>query len=292
MSGRMLRLLGRTGSVFPLFHVKHFAQMDQKDRKNMPKIIAVANQKGGVGKTTTAVNLAASLAKNGRSTLIVDCDPQGNASSGLGVRPAPKTPSLYTFLMEEPYTAPIHHPLAPKLDLAVIPSNSDLATAEWELFNAEKSELVLKSRLKSIGERYEYVILDCPPSLGLLTINSLIAAQTVLIPLQCEYYAMEGLTLLLETIRKIKLRFNPGLSIEGILLTMFDRRNNLAHQVANEIRGHLQFRVFKTFVPRNVRLSESPSYGLPAVLYDAHCTGTKAYLNLADEILNNGALAA
>lgn len=254
----------------------------------MPKIIAIANQKGGVGKTTTAVNLAASLSRSGERVLLIDCDPQGNASSGLGVRINNQEPSFYSFLLDDSSPDPIRHPFAPKLDMALLPSNTRLAAAEWDLISQDKAETLLSRRLDSIQDDYSYVLLDCPPSLGLLTVNSLTAAHSVLIPLQCEYYAMEGLTFLLETIRRIKLRFNQQLSIEGILLTMFDRRNNLAHQVATEIRSHLQFRVFKTFIPRNVRLSESPSYGLPALLYDPNCTGARAYMDLAGEILEQG----
>jgi len=254
----------------------------------MPKVIAVANQKGGVGKTTTAINLAASLARQGQSVLLIDCDPQGNATSGLGVRLSSKSATFCSFLLGDTATPPIQRPLA-DLDLFLLPSNSQLATAEWDLLSQEQSELVLQNRLNTLTEPYDYILLDCPPSLGLLTLNSLTASNAVLIPLQCEYYAMEGLTLLLETIRRIKLRFNPHLTIEGILLTMFDRRNNLSHQVANEVRNHLKFRVFDTLIPRNVRLSESPSYGLPVLLYDPQCPGAKAYLDLAREIIGHGA---
>jgi chromosome partitioning protein len=254
----------------------------------MSRIIAIANQKGGVGKTTTAINLSAALAQRGQSVLVVDCDPQGNASSGFAVRPGSKEPSLYQFLFEENGAAPIVKPLA-ELPLALLPANSNLVAAELELLSHDQRETLLRNRLNGLRSTYGYILLDCPPSLGLLTVNALTAAQSVLIPLQCEYFALEGLSLLLETIRRIKIRLNPSLLIEGVLLTMFDRRNNLSHQVANEIRGHLKFNVFKTMIPRNVRLSESPSHGLPVMLYDPQCVGSKAYAGLADEILARGA---
>lgn len=254
----------------------------------MSRVIAVANQKGGVGKTTTAINLAASLSHFGKKVLLIDCDPQGNASSGLGVRLSIKAPSFHTFLMDPAAPDPVTHPLTPKLDMAIIPSHSGLAAAEIELLSYDHAETLLLRRLATIKDQYAFVILDCPPSLGLLTVNSLTAAQGVVIPLQCEYYAMEGLTLLLDTIRKIRLRYNPFLAVEGIVLTMFDRRNNLSHQVANEIRNHLGYRVFDTVIPRNVRLSESPSYGLPVLLYDSGCAGAKTYLQLSRELLAGG----
>ena len=257
-------------------------------RKIMAQVIAIANQKGGVGKTTTAVNLSASLARMHQRVLLIDCDPQGNASSGLGVRLQPDDPSFYTFLTDDGAPPPFHKPLPPPLDLTLIPSCATLAAAEWDLFSRDHAETLLSRKIHPLKDRFTHILLDCPPSLGLLTVNGLTAAQSVLIPLQCEYYALEGLTLLLDTIRKIRMRFNPDLAIEGILVTMFDRRNNLAHQVVNEIRKHLQFRVFETFIPRNVRLSESPSHGLPALLYDPGCAGAKAYLSLASEILTNG----
>ena len=249
----------------------------------MPRIIAVANQKGGVGKTTTAINLAAGLSQKGERVLLVDCDPQGNASSGLGVRTPPKECSLSTMLLPE---APCASPLKPlsQIDLALIPSNSDLAAAEWRLHATSDPEQALQRILAPIRNGYTYIIIDCPPSLGLLTVTSLIAADAVLVPLQCEYFALEGLTQLLETIRKVKLRWNPHLILEGIVLTMFDRRNNLSHQVANEVRKHFN-RVFTTLIPRNVRITESPSHGLPVTLYDPNSPGANAYMALAEEML-------
>ncbi len=251
----------------------------------MSRTIAIANQKGGVGKTTTAINLGTALAERGQKVLVVDCDPQGNASSGFGTHLGSNDPGLFQFLFEENQPAPIVTPLA-DLPLSLLPANSHLVAAEFELLSHDQRETLLRERLDGLRSAYAYILLDCPPSLGLLTVNALNAAQSVLIPLQCEYFALEGLSLLLDTIRRIKIRLNPSLLIEGVLLTMFDRRNNLSHQVANEIRGHLRFNVFKTMVPRNVRLSESPSHGLPVLLYDAQCLGSKAYLALADEILS------
>ena len=250
----------------------------------MSSIIAIANQKGGVGKTTTAINLATALAQHGQRVLVVDCDPQGNASSGFGTHLGSQDPGLFQFLFEDHQQAPIVMPLA-NLPLALLPANSHLVAAEFNLLSHERRETLLRERLTGLQTEYAYIFLDCPPSLGLLTVNALTAAQSVLIPLQCEYFALEGMSLLLDTIRRIKIRLNPTLLIEGVLLTMFDRRNNLSHQVANEIRGHLRFNVFKTMIPRNVRLSESPSHGLPVLLYDAQCVGSKAYQALADEVL-------
>jgi len=246
----------------------------------MAKIIAIANQKGGVGKTTTSVNLAASLAVAERRTLLVDCDPQGNATSGLGLHRDQIQKDLYQLLQptETICTTALSH-------LHIIPATRELIGAEVELQALPGRARVLRDSLNRVVSQYDYVILDCPPSLGLLTVNALTAAKTVIIPLQCEYYAMEGLSQLIRTIQLVKRSLNPKLGIEGILLTMFDGRNNLCHQVAAEVRIHFKRRVFQTVVPRNVRLSESPSHGKPALLYDISSKGARAYLELAKELI-------
>jgi chromosome partitioning protein len=250
----------------------------------MGKIIAIANQKGGVGKTTTSVNLAASLAVAERRTLLVDCDPQGNATSGLGIQRDQIEKDLYQLLINETQPAETLTNTALKY-LQIIPATRELIGAEIELQVLQRREKMLQHSLRSLVSNYDYIIMDCPPSLGLLTVNALTAAKTVIIPLQCEYYAMEGLSQLLRTIQLVKRTLNPGLGVEGILLTMFDSRNNLCHQVASEVRIHFKGRVFKTVVPRNVRLSESPSHGKPALLYDVNSTGARAYLELAKEVI-------
>jgi chromosome partitioning protein len=250
----------------------------------MGKIIAIANQKGGVGKTTTSVNLASSLAVAERRTLLVDCDPQGNATSGLGIQRDQIEKDLYQLLINETQPAETLTNTALKY-LQIIPATRELIGAEIELQTLQGREKMLLHSLSSLISQYDYIIMDCPPSLGLLTVNALTAAKTVIIPLQCEYYAMEGLSQLLRTIQLVKRTLNPGLGVEGILLTMFDSRNNLCHQVASEVRTHFKGRVFKTVVPRNVRLSESPSHGKPALLYDVNSTGARAYLELAKEVI-------
>ncbi len=253
----------------------------------MGRVISIANQKGGVGKTTTAVNLSACIAAAEKRTLLVDIDPQANSTSGVGFDKDQLTQNIYHILirgygMEEI----IRQTEIPYLDLAG--SNADLIGAEVELINELAREKKLDTVLQEVKGAYEYIFIDCPPSLGLLTINSLTAADSVIIPLQCEYYALEGLSQLLKTIRLIKRYLNPELEIEGILLTMFDVRNNLSHQVVEEVQSHFRDKVFKTIIPRNVKLSEAPSYGKPILLYDINSKGAESYLNLAREILTNG----
>ena len=254
----------------------------------MRKIISIANQKGGVGKTTTAINLAASLAAAERKTLLVDCDPQGNSSSGLGLdRETVYRHNLYRAMTGEiPVSETLCNTPLPKLQ--IIPSNQDLVGVELEFVSLADRERKLKNLLAGVDPSYEYILIDCPPSLGLLTMNALVASNRLIVPLQCEYFAMEGLGHLMNTVRMIKARLNPDLSLMGILLTMFDSRNRLAHLVAEDVKKHFGDRVFKTVIQRNVRLSESPSHGLPIILYDIKSRGAMGYLELAREILSNG----
>ncbi|MFQ5901348.1 MAG: ParA family protein [Thermodesulfobacteriota bacterium] len=253
----------------------------------MGKIISVANQKGGVGKTTTAVNLSASLAVAEKKVLLIDLDPQGNATSGMGITEKRIGRTIYNVLIEEVEIEEVIIS-SPLPFLHLIPSNSDLIGAEIEFVDDPRRENRLKNALDYIEDRYDYIIIDCPPSLGILTLNALTASDAVLIPLQCEYYALEGLSQLLKTIKIIKKRFNPSLYVEGILLTMFDSRNNLSHQVAEEVISHFKGKVFETIIPRNVRLSESPGFGKPVIQYDIHSKGAISYLQLAKEFLFKG----
>jgi chromosome partitioning protein len=253
----------------------------------MARVICVANQKGGVGKTTTAVNLSASIAAAEKRVLLIDIDPQGNSTSGVGLTKEGSNGTIYQALLRGSGMREMIQKTALSY-MDVVISNTDLIGAEVELIEEEDREKKLDQLVKEVDAEYDYIFIDCPPSLGLLTINSLTAAHSVIIPLQCEYYALEGLGHLLKTIRLIKQSLNPKLEIEGILLTMFDSRNNLAHQVAEEVRKHFREKVFRTVIPRNIRLSEAPSYGKPVLLYDIHSKGAESYLNLAGEILRNG----
>ena len=252
----------------------------------MGKIVAIANQKGGVGKTTTAINIAACLAAAGKHILLVDTDPQGNSTSGLGIERANLNTSLYNIYN---HTKHIHELMQrTELDyLQIIPSHIDLIGAELELISREGRESILKQALQTIKHKYDFIFIDCPPSLSLLTLNALVAADSLLIPMQCEYYALEGISSIIKTLELVRQAYNPSLDIEGILLTMFDGRNTLANQVAIELKKHFGEKVFKTMIPRNVTLAEAPSHGKPIILYDIHSKGAQSYLALAEEVMGN-----
>ena len=258
----------------------------------MAKTVCVVNQKGGVGKTTSSVNIAAALATLGKRVLIVDLDPQGNASSGIGLkRHDYQDSNVYHLLIAEAQVKEVIYKTAFD-NLFVIPANADLVGAEIELVNEHRREYRLKEAFAQIDQDFDYIFIDCPPSLGLLTLNALTSADSFLVPLQCEYYALEGLSQLLNTAGLVKKSLNPDLKIEGILLTMFDSRNNLSHQVVGEIRSHFADKVFNSIIPRNVRLSEAPSHGLPIFEYDRKSVGSRKYLELAEEILENNKVAS
>ncbi|MGH8668987.1 MAG: ParA family protein [Burkholderiales bacterium] len=253
----------------------------------MPRVLAVVNQKGGVGKTTTSVNLAAALAQAGRRVLLVDLDPQGNATMGSGIDKRAVGRTVYHVLLGLAEAAGLRVRVE-RGGFDLLPANRDLAGAEIELVELDSRETRLKSALERVAHEYDFVLIDCPPSLSLLTVNALTAAQRVLIPMQCEYYALEGLSDLVGTIKRVRANLNPELEIAGLLRTMYDPRNTLSQQVSQQLEEHFKEKVYRTVVPRNVRLAEAPSYGVPAVLWDAASKGAQAYLALADEILAQG----
>ena len=250
----------------------------------MTKVISIANQKGGVGKTTTTINLATSLSAVNKKILIVDADPQGNASTGIGVSYEERTPNLYDLIVnKELDKKSIKKTIVP--NLSIISANTDLAAAEVELAGLEKREFVL-SKILNEAKNFDFILIDCPPALGFLTINSLVASNSVIIPLQSEFFALEGISSLMNTIQLIKQNFNSALKVEGILLTMVDKRNTLSSLVENDVREHFGETVYNTTIPRNVKISEAPSHGKPAIIYDVNCSGSMAYIGLAREIMN------
>ncbi len=251
----------------------------------MGRIIAVANQKGGVGKTTTAINLSACLAEKGKKVLIVDADPQGNTTSGFGIDKNKLENTIYELIIGK---STLEETLIPEHfeNLSIIPANINLSGAEIELIGIEKKEYLLKDEIYKIKDNYDFIIIDCPPSLNVLTVNSMTTADTILVPIQCEYYALEGLSQLIHTISLVQKRLNPSLVIEGVVFTMYDARTNLSLQVVENVKDYLNQNIYKTIIPRNVRLAEAPSHGLPINLYDSKSTGADAYRNLADEVIN------
>ena len=251
----------------------------------MSKIIAVVNQKGGVGKTTTTINLATSLVAIGQKVLVVDMDPQGNASTGLGVDKKDRQQSVYELLLDDNLKADDCTYETNVENLYLIPATMDLAGAEVELYETKLKQFVLKSKIKEERDNYDFIFIDCPPSLGMLTINAMCACDTILIPMQCEFFALEGLSHLMKTYQEVKKVLNKNIDIEGLLLTMYDSRNKLTTQVEDDVRGYLKDKVYETVIPRNVKVSEAPSYGKPVIIHDLDCAGSQAYINLAKEVI-------
>ena len=253
----------------------------------MGRTIVIANQKGGVGKTTTSINLSAALAEQGQKVLVIDMDPQGNTTSGLGVEKDEVENTVYELLLGE---CTIQECMKKEIfeNLSILPANINLAGAEIELISAENKEYLLKNALDEVKDQYDFIIIDCPPSLNLLTINSMCAGDTVLVPIQCEYYALEGLSQLMHTIDLVKERLNPNLEMEGVVFTMYDARTNLSLQVVESVKNNLNQKVYKSIIPRNVRLAEAPSYGMPITKYDKRSTGAESYRLLAEEVIHRG----
>jgi len=282
----------RKSATHPQFHVKQLACMGRLCYrlvvwgKRLTRVIAVANQKGGVGKTTTAVNLAACLAAVEHSTLLIDCDSQGNATAAIGFAKDPSRRTVYhALILGESFDRVVQKSQVEGLD--VLPADKNLVGAEVELVNLEGREYKLQSLLQPLREKYKFIILDCPPALGLLTLNALVAADSVLVPIQCEYLALEGVSELLDTLMRIRRTLNPSLEIEGILLTMYDERTTLSRQVATDLRSFFGGQVFQSLIPRNVRLAEAPSFGKPIIFYDIHSKGAEGYTQLAQEVIAN-----
>ena len=251
----------------------------------MGKVIAIANQKGGVGKTTTSINLSSALADKEKKVLVIDADPQGNTTSGFGIEKNELENTIYELILSEcSIKECILNDVIP--GVSIIPSNVNLAAAEIELIGVDKKEYILKREVEWIKESYDYIIIDCPPSLNLLTINAMTTADSILVPIQCEYYALEGLSQLIHTVNLVKERLNPDLDMEGVVFTMYDSRTNLSMQVVENVKSHLTQKVFETVIPRNIRLDEAPSYGMPINKYDSKSAGAEAYMSLADEIVN------
>ncbi len=252
----------------------------------MGRIIAIANQKGGVGKTTTSINLSACIAAKGKQVLVIDIDPQGNTTSGYGIEKNELENTIYELILGD---CSIEDCILKEIfpNISILPSNVNLAAAEIELIGVEKKEYILKNEVDWVKDRYDFIIIDCPPSLSLLTVNAMTTADAVLVPIQCEYYALEGLSQLIHTINLVKERLNPSLDIDGVVFTMYDSRTNLSAQVVENVKSHLSQKVYGTLIPRNIRLAEAPSYGKPINMYDAKSAGSESYMSLADEVIRN-----